>query len=380
MTPQDELLHRLTQDRRAIGAELGGGQRIGRVLEVRSGLSDPHDGERTVAVVRFASGLRVVYKPRSVGLEAAFSRFVTWWNQRAGNLSLFAPRVLERGDHGWMEFVAHEACLDHEAACRYWGRAGTLIALADLLDATDLHHGNVIAHGEYPVLVDLETLLQPRRPGKERSLLDTSLVPAWIRGPDGGSYDVSGFGAITPQRYKGAAVPLRENVARVGTDILSAAEFADQIEAGFRRAGALLCERREELLTQLTMFRGLEVRVMLRHTETYRAAMEDGSALAAMAETERAALRRGDIPRFVASTESSFNALIARTRQLEPGRYEEQARLLRTAIALWHLGGVLASAGPRAAAVQQHHEDDIEEGGADEEKQDEPAQARGALP
>ena len=371
MTPLQELRRRLTRDRRAIAAALDGGVSLGRVVEIRNGLSDPHDGGRTVAVVRFPSGLRVVYKPRAVGLEAAFQRLVAWWNERAGRLTLFAPDVVDRGAYGWMEFVAHEACPDHEAASRYWQRAGALIALADLLDATDLHHGNVIAHGEYPVLVDLETLLQPRRPREERSLLSTGLVPAWIRGPDGGSYDVSGLGAISPQGYKGAPVPLRENVVRVGTDIVSAAEFADQMESGFLRAGALLCERREELLTQLQQFRGLEVRAMLRHTETYRAAMEDESALRAMNAAERAALGRGDIPRFVASTDASYEALIARVKRLEPAYYEEQARLLSTALALWSLGGTLL--------MQQRQENGVEDGGPDEEKQHKPAHVRSIL-
>ncbi|HJQ64975.1 MAG TPA: DUF4135 domain-containing protein [Gemmatimonadales bacterium] len=366
-----ELRRRLATDRRAIAQSWGCGRPLGRVLEVRSGLSDPHDGGRTVAVVRFASGLRVVYKPRPVGLEAAFHRLVAWWNERAGPVAVFAPDVVDRGTYGWMEFVTHEACIDHEAASRYWERAGALIALADLLDATDLHHGNVIAHGEYPVLVDLETLLQPRRPRAARSLLSTGLVPAWIRGPDGGSYDVSGFGAIAPQRYKGATVPVRENVVRVGTDIVSAAEFADQMEAGFLRAGALLCERLPELLTQLQEFRGLEVRVMLRHTETYRAAMEDESALGRMTAAERAALRRGDIPRFVASTDASYEALIARVNRLDPARYEEQARLLRTALVLWGLGGALL--------VQQHHEDEVKNGGTHEKKQDKRAHAGSIL-
>jgi class II lanthipeptide synthase len=425
VTTHGELRHRLALDRRAIAASLRGGGRVGRVLEVRSGLSDPHDGGRSVALVRFASGLRIVYKPRPVGLEAAFHRLVAWWNQRVGRLALSAPRVLDRGDYGWVEFVAHEGCADRAAAGRYWERAGALIALAGLLDATDLHCGNVIAHGEHPVLVDLETLLHPRWPGEERSLLDTGLVPSWIRGPDGDGYDVSGFGAIAPQRFAGAPVPLRQNVVRIGGKIVSPAAFAGRLVTGFRRAAAVVCSSRKELLAAagpLRAFRRLEVRVMLRHTETYRVARDSGSTpgpesllrpvrepyvLAAIAEIERARLLHGDIPRFIASTgspdwtphptltvpgcftASSYAALIARTEQIESAVFEEQARLLSTALALWALGGAMAAAdsgggrrsGVERAAppVQQHHEDEVEERGAPEEKQDEPAHARGTL-
>jgi len=429
VTPHEELLHRLALDRRGLAASLGGGRPCGRLLEVRSGLSDPHHGGRTVALVRFASGLRVVYKPRPLGLEAAFHGFVTWWNQQAGHPGLFAPRVLDRGDYGWMEFVAHEGCADREAAGRYWERGGALIALAGLLDATDLHCGNVIAHGEHPVLVDLETLLQPRWPGEERSLLDTGLVPCWIRGPDGGSYDVSGFGAIAAQRYAGAPVPLRENVVRLGGElggaIVSPAAFAQHLLTGFRHAATVLCSGREDLAAAdgpLRAFRRQQVRVMLRHSEIYRAALDAPGALGsdsllrpvreprlleAIASAEHEALGGGDIPRFVASTSSpdwtphptltvrgcfttsSYEALIARARRLEPAMFEEQARLLTTALALWALGGAMAAAdsggghrsGPEGVApgVQQRQEDEVEERRPREEKQDEAAHARSVL-
>jgi class II lanthipeptide synthase len=415
VTPHEELLARLALDRRAIEAG-------GEVVEVRSGLSDPHDGGRTVALVRFESGLRVVYKPRPLGLEAAFHRFVTWWNRQAGRPALFAPRVLDRGDYGWMEFVAHEGCADREAAGRYWERAGALIALAGLLDATDLHCGNVIAQGEQPVLVDLETLLHPRWPGEERSLLDTGLVPTWIHGPDGGSYDVSGFGAIATQQFAGAPVPLRENVVRMGGEIVSPAAFTDHLMTGFRRAADVLCSNRNELVAfggPLEAFQRQPVRVILRHSETYRTALDGRSALGlesllrpereprvleAIAEAEHGALLGGDIPRFVAATDkcdwtphstmtvrgcfttSSYDALMARTRRLDPAMFEEQARLLSTALALWSLGGAIAEAdsggGHRsgledvAPGVQQRHEAEVEERGPRKEKHDEAAHAR----
>jgi lantibiotic modifying enzyme len=417
-----EWRRRLAADRRQLQASIGCGRPLGRVLAVREGLSDPHDGGRTVALVRFASGVRVVYKPRPVGLEAAFQHFLQWWNRRAGGLELLTPQVVDRGAHGWMEHVRQEQCHEAGAVGRYYERAGALIALAGLLDATDLHCGNVVACGEYPVLVDLETLLQPRWPGEERSLLDTGLVPSWVRGPDGGSYDVSGFGAIAAQRFGDASVPLRQNVVRVAGEPVSPAAFADRLVAGFRRAGAVLCANQEELLSPagpLRAFRRRQVRVILRHSQTYRASLQDRRALGpasmlravrgsrvrgAIAKTEHAALERGDIPRFVASTDScdwmphpalmvrgcfrttSYEALIGRTRELKPGMFEEQARLLSTALALWHLGGAIADAGSggghrsglqgMAPGVQQQHEEEVEERSAHKQEHHEPAHVR----
>lgn len=382
MNPRQDLLRQLEADRDAITAGLNGGTPVGRVVRVETGLSDPHDGGRSVAMVEFAAGFRVVYKPRPVGLEAAFYDLVMWWNRHADGLTLRAARTIDRGDHGWMECIAAEPCADGDAAGRYYERAGALICLATLLDATDLHCGNVIAHGEYPVPVDLETLLHPRWPGEERSLLDTGLVPAWIRGPDGTLYDVSGFGAIAIQQFAGEPVPLRQNVLRVRGEIASPAPFAERIVAGFRQAGEVLRSARAELLAAggpLQAFRGRQVRVILRHTLTYREALrapdclaadsllrpvQDPALLDAITAAERRALRAGDIPRFTATTDSSDwsvdgeltvprcfatasqAALTTRLRRLDPSAADAEARLLSTALAMWSLRDLVAAGAP----------------------------------
>jgi lantibiotic modifying enzyme len=50
-------------------------------------------------------------------------------------------------------------------------RQGGYLALLYAIEATDFHLENLIAAGEHPVLIDLETLFHPRAPG-EQSFLD----------------------------------------------------------------------------------------------------------------------------------------------------------------------------------------------------------------
>jgi lantibiotic modifying enzyme len=384
VTANDQTLRaRFEADRRDIEAVLHARRPCGKVQSVESGWSDPHDGGQTVALVRFESGLRLLYKPRPVGLEAAFAALVQWWNGATFDLELRAARVLDRGAWGWAEFIDALPCADMAAAQQYFERAGALIALAALLDATDLHAGNVIAHGTHPVLVDLETLLHPRRPGETRSLLDSGLVPGWIRGPDSCLYDVSGFGAVAPQVFGGAPVPLERNVVRVGGGIVSPADFVAPIVAGFRRAAAVVAARRDELLADagpLHAFAAQPVRVILRHTLTYRAALAapetlaiqsllrpvgESGAHAAIARAEVRALAQGDIPRFAATTASadftpepgrtlpgffagaSGEGLCERVREYDGAAVDEEARLLTTALDLWALRGLVEPAAPR---------------------------------
>src|SRR5207302_1875748 len=66
-----DLSKRLDADRHAIAERFSGGADPGSVAAIAPALSDPHHGRRRVAALTFDSGLKLVYKPRDVGLEKA---------------------------------------------------------------------------------------------------------------------------------------------------------------------------------------------------------------------------------------------------------------------------------------------------------------------
>ena len=90
--------------------------------------------------------------------------------------------------------MEHLPCRDHDEARRYYERAGMLLCLFYVLEGTDCHYENIIASGEYPVLIDTETLMHHRAreivPEDENaqteafeqlghSVLRTGLLPRW---------------------------------------------------------------------------------------------------------------------------------------------------------------------------------------------------------
>jgi lantibiotic modifying enzyme len=97
-----------------------------------------------------------------MGTEAAYHRLLAWLNERGAPLPFKVLEVLDRSTHGWVEFVEHLPCRDHDEARRYYERAGMLLCLIYVLEGTDCHHENIIASGEYPVLIDAETLMHHR--------------------------------------------------------------------------------------------------------------------------------------------------------------------------------------------------------------------------
>ncbi|HYC89230.1 MAG TPA: type 2 lanthipeptide synthetase LanM family protein [Thermoanaerobaculia bacterium] len=287
-----ELLQRLAAD-----AELFRDQ--GRVADVYGALSDFHRGGRSVMIVVFESGFRIVYKPKSLAIEAAFQQLL-------GRVD-FQPafrqmQVVDRGDYGWMEYVQPEACADDAALQRFLERQGGYLALLYLLDGTDFHHENLIAVGEQPILIDLETLFQPAlnipdlhdpasAPGAplRSTVLRANLLPErwWGSGAAAG-VDLSGLtamdGQVTPRALPSVAdagrdtmriehrqltIPAGENRVRVEGREVRAAEFVAPLERGFRRMYAWLMDNRDAFSGELDAFAGAEMRLLFRNTMHY---------------------------------------------------------------------------------------------------------------
>ncbi len=361
------LAGHLAADQAAIGAACRGGGSPGPVTEVVTGLGDRHRGGATVSLVTWSSGLRLVYKPRPMGMDAHFQDLVGWINDRGLDPSLRTVSCLDLGDHGWMEFVTGRPCAEPAELARFYQRQGSLLALLFLLGATDFHSENLIAAGEHPVLVDLETLILPKLPADESgqtaaelaaaeaargSVLPVGLLPqrAFVDSGDA-AIDISGLGHSPGQRTPLALPTIRDP----GTDTmrlelahgqlgmpahrpvegdapLRLLDYAGEVLDGFTRAYRLLARHRAELAAgPLAAFAGDEARVILRPTVWYATILQtsfhpdvlgDGldterhydalwrdvpqfPAMAACTEHERADLWRNDIPLFTARTDEA---------------------------------------------------------------------------
>ncbi|GAB3960528.1 hypothetical protein GCM10027614_82680 [Micromonospora vulcania] len=115
-----------------------------------------------MAILTFTDGRKLVYKPRSLGVEVHFNQLVDWLNTNGLRHQLRPLRVLDRGEYGWVEHVAVAPCQDEEQVDRFFWRQGSYLALFYALCGSDMHLENVIASGEHPVLVDLEAIFQVR--------------------------------------------------------------------------------------------------------------------------------------------------------------------------------------------------------------------------
>src|SRR4051794_32615110 len=211
------FLERLCADWDAIRATYSPGGDPGVLVEVAGGVADKHRGGQSVWIATFGSGLRVVYKPKPLGVDVHVQELLAWLNARGDHPPFRTLTILDRGRYGWAEFVVAEACSSADEVRRFYERQGGYLALLHALAATDFHSENLIAAGEHPVLIDLESLFHPRAGGTDptrpdlladRTMVDSvlriGLLPQRLWGDDeSAGVDISGLGAdegqLTPR-------------------------------------------------------------------------------------------------------------------------------------------------------------------------------------
>jgi type 2 lantibiotic biosynthesis protein LanM len=192
-----QLVARLAADREDL-ARLLGGRAPGSVAACELGAGDSHRGGRTVAILTFEDGRKMVYKPRDVRPEAVFNEFLRRTNRWIEDLPLRVYDVLVRDGYGWVEFVHASPSREVGSAAAFYRRVGRLLRLLQLLGGHDLHWQNAILSEDQLVVLDLEGLLavQPAHqnagPGaaalrrlRESPLSTWVLPPVWSFGPHG---------------------------------------------------------------------------------------------------------------------------------------------------------------------------------------------------
>jgi type 2 lantibiotic biosynthesis protein LanM len=281
----------------------------GAIEEVEGTDGDPHRGGRTTLVLRCGNGSRVVYKPRPLAVDERFQELLGWLNDLGARPRFPVLRVLDRGDYGWQEFIAARDCGTVEEVGRFYRRQGGFLAVLYAVGASDFHRDNIIAAGEDPYLVDLETLFHEHGvPGEvdsavelayrtaKDSVLACGLLPFFVSGAEGpATTDVSGLGSaaghLTPievLRWEGAgtdrmraergriALPAGTHVPQVAGVAAHPGDHLDDLLAGFTDTYRLLAGHREELTEVQRRFGPVRTRYVLRPTVIYALAREGG--------------------------------------------------------------------------------------------------------
>lgn len=236
--------------------------------------------------------MKLIYKPTDLGPDHLFTEFVE-------KLKLPYPyniktmKTLPRNDYGWIEFISYQSCSEYKELQNFFRRAGVLLAITDALNYTDGHYDNLIANGEFPILLDGETFFQNYPPDTvlNKNILSTLLVQktsfetpktllflSAFQTPQLRKYEIFSPYALNDHTdelqvcFKGFTDEYSQNSPRLNGKSYTAAEFVEEVTDGFTFAYDFLTESSEMILKNENWWESAsktKSRTILRETTAY---------------------------------------------------------------------------------------------------------------
>lgn len=248
--------------------------------------SDPHNGNQC-AILFACEGTKYIYKPRPGAMDFAWAEFL---ERLQPMVDVPLPRAVLPVSSREAAYTIVPFAEGRETSCeedvrRYYLRAGALLALCMVLGSTDLHAENLIADGDSPLLVDLETLISGVTPDKAArepvfydKLIRSHLLPNWM--------------LVENQPVDVGALSARgKNMPKLKGHACPPWQYIHEISEGFRKTCEGLLQHREKALKLLQVFRGVNCRKLLRPTDLYARLYEQIKVLPPGGERERSAQR-----------------------------------------------------------------------------------------
>ena len=267
---------------------------------------DTHEKGKSVVIIEFNLG-KIVYKPRNLYIEKNFQKIIKFFSYSNGFLNMDIPKSLYNSTFTFVQFIEQEPCNNEEEIERFYQRYGQLIALIYLTNGSDIHFENVISHGEYPVIVDYETLFSVpiKLEGRQENIF--SEIVGFIRNSvsssimlpgkmqldsEGNSVDISGLSGKTQKLEKKMYVPknldndnakfVLENVILEGSNnnvfykdkLINYQDYYKEIIAGFSNVMDFFLVNKEEYLNLIEGMENNTIRILARNTNTYAQFLE----------------------------------------------------------------------------------------------------------
>lgn len=151
-----EFLYNFENDWEQICSLFGFERSEGEIINLDLSTADSHFSGKSVIIVTLKNGKCLVYKPHSLKGEIEYQQFYRYLAKQS-RIAVKTYAILDRGHYGWVEFIAKSSCDNEGQVKRYFERMGIQLFISYILSTTDLHFENIIACGEFPVFVDLET-------------------------------------------------------------------------------------------------------------------------------------------------------------------------------------------------------------------------------
>lgn len=257
-----------------------------KVTDIKLEVGDRHNGRFVIALK--TDKMALFYKPRNNNIEKCLKE-ITQLSMKYSEkvLDLRLPKAYANHEHQWVAENQYISLKFESEEKRYYYRMGEILALYYILDGNDLHFENIISAGEYPVLIDTETLFTNRMMLKVNgendyirkneniygivSIKDIGIIPNFIKiGND--SIDISSirYEAIIEDIERNKKFNIDKSKLHIAGTYISIQEVKENMIAGFEAIYKVFLNNRNEMIDAISrMVADLSVRYLKHPTNDY---------------------------------------------------------------------------------------------------------------
>lgn len=183
------MIERLEKDKKEIIIDLCDGKKFEALIKIELDMADYHDSGETVIKMVLDNGVTIYYKPQKNNLKKTYLEYlkVLYKDQ---NIDSYDYKIIFRSKYIWEREVAYKECNTQIEIKNYFTRLGINLFLCYVMGIADIHYENVIASGEFPVLIDIEVIKRNKNPNimsniekfMSNSVLNTGILPIYMKG------------------------------------------------------------------------------------------------------------------------------------------------------------------------------------------------------
>jgi type 2 lantibiotic biosynthesis protein LanM len=159
------------------------------IKKFKFGLGDKHNNHKAVTLIIFKNNKKILYKPRNAEIDENYNKLIDFVNKKIKE-KIKTTRILNKKIYSWHEFIS-----PIKSNNDVYKNFGKLLSVAYLLKITDLHQENIIINDNFPIPIDLESILVFRKSYLKKfnyrseekifniledSLLNTGILPSPI--------------------------------------------------------------------------------------------------------------------------------------------------------------------------------------------------------
>lgn len=273
------------------------------LVNVECAIGDSHNKGKSVIQFIFANNKKLIYKPRNLKIIEKYNDFITWINGNSNLLSIKCNKGIYKEEFAFEKFVEYKECKTEKDVHFYYQKFGQLIAIMYILRGSDFHYENIIANGNNPMIIDIETIFhQPTciniketadSKAKKQlmsSVLGSSLIPFIHVNSKTKDLDFSGLSGDEQTlpyevlvlknnntdeiKYEYSKISLKKcnNIPKINGEKVNFRDFIDDIFLGFKNMNEFFINKRKFIISNKFLehlFNNQITRQVLKNTQSY---------------------------------------------------------------------------------------------------------------